>query len=500
MRPPTPTMNAGLMPAAASSSRLDYSFLQRLFIYIAIFLVVVAPFTKDPVAFAVGGMVPAVLIKLINTPAMPAAIGYFLVWQWAQVFSRVLLSMIDGETLAGGIYGPTVERAYWYMLASVVVLGVAFRAVLGRLRPPSPELARAHFKWNPNDLVLLYLGTLVVAVFARFGAVLVPGLDQPLDAVSRVKVVALFMLFGTVMSTGKGGRLMILVVLFEIGSGFTGILSEFRGVFIYLAVAALAVRIRWTGTMAFGAVIWISVLVMLALFWTAVKSEFRQLATGSAETQEINMPLSQRLGYLGARALDPSAINWNLASYALISRFAYVDIFGSVIGVQEVAPEPAFMRQWNEAFDHVVKPRFLFPDKAVLSDTEVYVRLARGNAAEQIRMGTSISVGYMAENYADLGFPAMLAGIFLQGLIVAFICRYFMTRQLPWLVGEGLVMGFIFMLGHDGVEQSLPKFLGAAVMYFLVYALAVRFVFPIALGFLAKRAARIPARAYRARP
>ena len=86
----------------------------------------------------------------------------------------------------------------------------------------------------------------------------------------------------------------------------------------------------------------------------------------------------------------------------------------------------------------------------------------------------------------------MLGGILLQGLIVAFICRYFMTRQMPWLVGEGLVMGFIFMLGHDGVEQSLPKFLGAAVMYFLVYALAVRFVFPTALAFLAKRAASRP--------
>jgi hypothetical protein len=499
MRPPTPTMNAGLLPRTAPTTRLDYSSLQRLFIYLAIFLVVVAPFTTDPIPFAVGGMVPAVLIKLINTPSMPAAIGYFIIWQWAQIFSRVLLGVIDGETLAGGIYGPPVERAYWYMLASVVVLAIAFRAVLGRVRAPPPRLANVHRNWNLNDLVLFYLGTLVVAIVARFGVILVPGLDQPLDAVSRVKVVALFMLFGTVMSTGKGTKLMVLVVLFEIGSGFTGILSEFRGVFIFLAVAALAVRIRWTGTMAFGAVVWISVLLMLALFWTAVKAEFRQFATASTESQEINMPLSQRLGYLGAKAIDPSAIDWNLASYSLLARFAYVDIFGSVISVQDVAPESSFMRQWNEAFEHVAKPRFLFPEKPVLSDTEVYVRLARGSAADEMRLGTSISVGYMAENYADLGFPWMLAGILVQGLIVAVICRYFMTRQMPWIVNEGLVMGFIYMLGHDGVEQSLPKYFGAAVMYFLVYALAVRFVFPTVLAYLAKRGAH-PAQALRSRP
>jgi hypothetical protein len=492
-------MNAALLPASAPITRLDYSFLQRLFIFIAVFLVVIAPFTKDPIAFAVGGMVPALLIKLVNTPTMPAAIAYFLIWQWAQIFSRVLQSMIDGETLAGGVYGPNVERAYWYMLASVVVLAVALRAVLGRLRPPTPQLATAHLNWNINDLILLYGASLAVAIVARFGVMLVPALDQPFDAMSRVKVVVLFMLFGTVMSMGKGAKLMILVVLFEIASGFTGILSDFKGVFIFLAVAALAVRIRWTGTMAVGAVIWTAVLVALALFWTAVKSEFRQFATSSTESQEINMPLSQRLGYLGAKALDPSAIDWNLASYALLSRFAYVDIFGSVIGVQEASPEPVFMRQWNEAIDHVIKPRFMFPDKPILSDTEVYVRLARGNAAEQMRLGTSISVGYMAENFADLGFPAMLGGIFLQGLIVAFICLYLTTRRLPWLVSEGLVLGFIYMFARDGVEQSLPKFLGASVMYFLVYALAIRFVFPTALAFLTRRSPP-PSQAYRSRP
>jgi hypothetical protein len=477
------------MPASARTTRLDYSFLQRFFIYLAAFLCVLAPMTKDPIAFAAGAMVPAVLIKIINTPTMPAAVGYFLVWQWAQTFSRILLSMIDGEPLAGGFYGPTVAQAYWYMLASIVVLAIAFRGVLGGLRPLPPKLATAHLAWDPKVLVFLYFGTLVAAVVARFAVAVVPGLEQPFDAVSRIKVVALFMLFGTVMATGKGTRLMILVVLFEIGSGFTGILSEFRGVFIFLAVAALAVRIRWTGTMALGGVIWIAVLLTLALFWTAVKSDFRNFATGSGESQTINMGLSDRFGYLGNKAFNPGAIDWSDASYALISRFAYVDIFGAVINVQSVAPEPMFMRQWDEAFSHVAKPRFMFPDKPVLSDTEVYARLAFGNPFEQMRMGTSISVGYMAENYADLGFPGMLGGILLQGLILALVCRYFMTRRLPWLVGEGLVMGVIYMVGHDGVEQSLPKYLGSAVMFFLVYSLAVRFVFPTALAFVEQRSA-----------
>ena len=54
-------------------------------------------------------------------------------------------------------------------------------------------------------------------------------------------------------------------------------------------------------------------------------------------------------GYLGNRLISPDAIDWNLASYALLARLAYTDIFGSVIGVQETAPEQVFVRQWQDA-------------------------------------------------------------------------------------------------------------------------------------------------------
>lgn len=74
-----------------------------------------------------------------------------------------------------------------------------------------------------------------------------------------------------------------------------------------------------------------------------------------------------------------------------------------------------------------------------------------------MRSATSISVGYMSENYADLAFPGMLA--------------------------------FIYAIAANGVEVSLPKLAGATVMTFIVYALPIKFVFPIALRWLDTRAA-----------
>jgi hypothetical protein len=220
-----------------------------------------------------------------------------------------------------------------------------------------------------------------------------------------------------------------------------------------------------------------------------VKAEYRGIATGSDDSQNVKMSLDARFGYLGSRAASAGDIDWSQASYALLNRLAYVDIFGSVIGVKLVSPEQGSFRQWSDALGHVFQPRFLFPNKQALSDTEVFVRLARGDASEQMRTATSISVGYMSENYVDLGFPGMLVGVFMIGLFVAAACRYFMAVPLPWIVREGIILAFIYAIGNNGVEISLPKILGATIMTFAVYALLIKFVFPTALRWLDSRAA-----------
>jgi hypothetical protein len=310
-----------------------------------------------------------------------------------------------------------------------------------------------------------------------------------MDAVARLKVIALFLVFTYCLSTGRGTKIMIMIVLFEVGVGFTGFLSDFRGVFIYLAIAAMAARVKWKGSTTAGALAGAALLITLAIFWTSVKVEYRSYAAGSDESQNITVPLSERMAYLGAKAMSPSDINLSATTYALISRLAYVDIFGSVINVQEAQPEPMPMRQWTEAIAHVTQPRFLFPSKAPLSDSDVYMRLARAFSLEEIRLGTSISVGYMGENFADLGFPGMLVGIAVLGGLLAMTIRLLLRFNLPQPMRDGLIMGFAFSMARDGVEVSLPKVLGAMVMFFLVYLMINKFVFPRVISWLDHRAA-----------
>ena len=483
------TMMTLAVRAPPAVVRLDHVLLRRAFLAIGLALVFVAPFTRDPVEFAVGAFVPWLVLRIAGTPTLPAAIVFYLLWQWLQVFARTLVGLADGEEMARGLFGPWVVDAYWYMLASIVTLALAMRAVLGTARPPTPRQATAHLAWRPIDLFQFYLGCLLISTMGRMLADMMPALDQPMEAVARIKIIALLMLFGGVLSVGKGVGFLMGAVMFELLMGFSGILGDFRSIFIILFLSALAVRIRWTAITSIVVAAAAVVLVGLGLFWTSVKADFRELATGSADSQNVKLSLNERFGYLGNRMISPGDIDWNLASYALLSRLAYVDIFGSVIGVKLVSPEQGSFRQWSDGLAHVFQPRFLFPGKAVLSDTEVFVRLARGDASEQVRSATSISVGYMAENYVDLGFPGMLAGIFMIGLFVAAACRFFMAAPLPWLVREAIVLAFIYGISNNGVEISLPKLLGAMVMSVIVYGLMIKFAFPIALRWLDTRAA-----------
>lgn len=479
------TLAARAPPAVA---RLDHVLLRRALLVLGLALAFVAPFTPDPVEFAVGAFVPWLVLRIVGTPTLPAAIVFYLLWQWLQVYARTLVGLADGEEMARGLFGPWVVNAYWYMLASIVVLALAVRAVLGSARPPTPRQATAHLAWRPVDLFQFYLGSLLVSSAGRLLASMIPALDQPMEAVARVKIIALLMLFGGVLSGNKGLVYLFGAALVELVIGFSGLLGDFRSVFIILFISALAVRIRWTAitsiVVAAGAIL----LVTLGLFWTSVKGEYREVATGSGDSQNVKMSLDTRFGYLGSRVASAGDIDWRLASYTLLNRLAYVDIFGSVIGVKLVSPEQGDFRQWSDALGHVFQPRFLFPNKPGLSDTEVFVRLARGDSSEQMRAATSISVGYMSENYVDLGFPGMLAGVFMIGLFVAAACRYFMAVPLPWIVREGIVLAYIYAIGNNGVEISLPKLLGATVMTFAVYALLIKFVFPIALRWLDTRA------------
>jgi hypothetical protein len=228
-------MTATALFAGRDVTRLDFGLLRRGFLIFGVLNLLVAPWVPDPVAYSVAAFVPALLITIINRPVMPTGLVYFVVWQWAQVFARVLQGVLDGESMGAGVYGADVSRAFWYSLASIVTLALAFRIVLGSARGPTQQEFHAHERWQAADLIKVYFAAVAASLVFTFVARLGGGLDQPMGAAAQIKVVALYLLCTYVFTTGKGVSMLLAMILFEILIGFTGFFSDFRVVFFYVA-------------------------------------------------------------------------------------------------------------------------------------------------------------------------------------------------------------------------------------------------------------------------
>jgi len=372
-------------------------------------------------------------------------------------------------------------------MASLIVLATVFRVHLGRAPSQTSHQLEDHLRWSPRSVFQVYLLTVGLSFALAPLVRLSPGLAQPLQALASVKCVAIFVLFATVLSTRNGFNLLLMTVLIEIAVGFTGLFSDFKEVLIIVLLAALSVRITLRISTVVGIAAAVSLLLGLGLFWTAVKVEYRDLATGSSDTQAISASLGDRTGLLLAKALNPSEIEWGVAVVQLVRRVGYIDFFGGVIGVARTSSEEdGLFPRWREALEHVAQPRLLFPDKAVLDDTEIFLRYVRDEVGDDRRPGTSISIGYLAENFIDFGFPLMLLPVALMGLVLSSTIRYFMTRRVPWVIREGFITALIVAIGAS-MGTSLPKFLGSTIMVTVILGLCLRFLYPFVERWLARR-------------
>jgi hypothetical protein len=461
----------------AEPIHFDFALLRKAFLAFAVAMVVMAPFSRDPLVAVVCGFTPWLLVCLVDRPRMPAVVLYYLLWMWVEAATRLLLAFMDGESLGDGQFGSDVTRAFWYSMASLVVLAITFRICLTGLAPPSDDQLNEHRHWLPVKVFYLYLATATLSYAIAPLASISGGLAQPVIAVGTLKYVVMFMLFATVLSTGSGTKFLLAVVLIEVATGFTGLFSGFKTVFIVLLLAALSLRIVLRGINIFAGIAVFVVLLGLGVFWTAVKSEYRGVATGYSDSQAVQSTLTDRASVLIGKAIRAGEIEWGAATDQLLRRIAYIDFFGAAIGVSETAPEPEMFARWRDALEHVAKPRILFPDKAALDDTEIFLRYVREGSGEESRSGTSISIGFLAENFIDFGFPGMLAPIAVMGLVLGYSLRYFMTRPVAWAVREGFVTALVVPL-FTGMELSLAKFLGGTILASVMLALCLKFVYP----------------------
>jgi hypothetical protein len=128
---------------------------------------------------------------------------------------------------------------------------------------------------------------------------------------------------------------------------------------------------------------------------------------------------------------------------------------------------------WWGAIQHVLMPRFLFPNKPAIHDsyrTRFYTRLHVAGPEE----GTSVGIGYMGESYVDFGPVGMFTPIFLLGLFYGFIYRWFVQYYELKVIGFAIVTSII-IFGASALEVTNTKLVGGNLMCLIILGVFAKF-------------------------
>jgi len=303
-----------------------------------------------------------------------------------------------------------------------------------------------------------------------------PGLTQPLLMLAEIKFFFLWTFIYLVFVKQRGYGALAVVIVLESMVGFLGYFAEFKDVFFLILIAYLTARPFFKKRDIVNLVSVGLVLILLSLFWTSIKQDYREFLNQGTGQQIVAIEIPDRFNWVASAAARADAGTFAQSVAEFAERVAYVDFFAyTILRVPALLPH-AEGELWGGAIQHIFMPRLLFPDKPELeSDSELTMKYTGLYLASE-KEGTSISIGYMGESYVDYGFPKMLWPVLALGLLWGLMYRV-LLRISPWPLMN--CAACVYVLIHvNQFEIHNVKLLGGTVMTFLVAILWMKLVVP----------------------
>jgi hypothetical protein len=444
--------------------------------------------SPQPFLSLAGWIVLPVLVRLTWRAGEPPIALVGVLKLWVISFGPVLyFAGIQGLPLAdvAGTYPSRfstfeLDTACWLSLGATLIVATGVRLGLSYLPPIPWERLRAEAQqFDPEKLFLAYGGAYAFNLVFGGGALLsLGGLAQLTIALTLVRWAFFFLLAAAVFFQRRKYRLLILAIAIEITFGLLGYWGSFRDFFFIFVVAYVAARPRVTARQAQAVIAVFLIVFTVGLFWQTVKPQYRAWLTRGGHT------MSTQIGYV-----EQAEKMWQMAQ-----RTGIDDVTNSLDFTVERITVPTFFfgevveyipqhrsydggTGWRRGVEHILKPRLLFPDKPVINDSEITNRYIARTVTEE---GASFSIGYFGESYADFGPFLMHLPIFLVGIMLGLMYRFFLVRPTIKIIGFSFAAAFL--TARIGSLDDIPSMLGLSITQFVVMA-AVLYV---AEGYLYK--------------
>ena len=402
----------------------------------------------------------------------PPILLYGIVYLWTNAGAQVIYYGVTGESLLQIFGGPELREAIWLTLIGTAVLAAGIGLALYNLPSvPWKRLREEAQALSPERLFMGYL--LCYVVKSVLNVRLLPGgISKFIGAVLLLRWATFFLLTTSVLVRRRGYGFLAAALCIEILVGLIGFWGSFKDFFPVFVVAYFGARsISSIKEVSVVSSVFAVVLV-LGVFWTAIKPEYRAFLTQGEGAQTVRVPVSAQVDKLLALAKDMDAEQLQNAIEPTVKRVGYVDYFAMTLDY--IPRHRPFDKGdgWERGVMHVLRPRLFFPSKPAVHDSEI----TEEYTGALVSRGTSVSIGYFGESYADFGRFWMFVPIFLVGVGYGLMYRFFVTT------GSAKIMGFAlaaaFLPTQVGALPSIPRLLGTGLTNFVMLAVLLWFAGP----------------------
>lgn len=393
---------------------------------------------------------------------------YVLPLFWEPHTISEIYSPVRRELSADGI-----AKAMLMAVLGVGSLWLGMRARLGsRLAPRHLSINLAPSR-RPYIRVVLAVGCFL-NVYDLAPYILGEGGRQLTTIVtSAVPMLAFVILFRDYLRGDSTQLDRIVMAAFVVSRLFNGLSSGWLGMSMSLIVVCGVVYLaerRRIPQVAF-------VLVMLfALFFQVGKEDFRKTywkdeSQGVAEGptqggrfERASFWVTRSFEKWGETFADPKVATLRDSITPSVSRIALLNQTANVLDLTPSMVPYQYGRLYSYLGVTLI-PRFLWPDKPSVNESNQFYQVAYGLTAEEQLGQVSIAAGTLTEGYINFSWPGALGIMFLLGIFFDFYQTMFLSiKSGPLLQAVGVVLLPTFL----SIESQLAQYLGGIVQEVVV--------------------------------
>ncbi len=376
---------------------------------------------------------------------------YCFFFQWLFFQTQLIDSMVQGVDLVNlDFYSRSKPTITLLGLIAVFAFFLGMYTVVKTI----PAMSFNHFKFflervNLERLLLLYAVIYLLLFFQGSIIWAFPSLTQPFFVLFEFRWSLFFLLFSATIFQKRLVWIVFVIIIFETIASFYSFFSHFKEVFIFSFLSYWIFFFRSSLITRVWTVPIILLLIYSGAVWSSIKTDYRDFLNKGTGSQAVLVTRREAYDKLLTLVSSMDSRKTESGFDDLVDRISWIGAFDAVYNhVPKVRPHEDGSL-WLEGIRRMFMPRFLFPDKKVLTDSKELNYYSGLGVSEK---DTSISLSMIAASYIDFGEWGMFVPIFLFGLF----CGWVFKRAVLWgkyvVVGYALTMPMIHLLQIN--EQS----------------------------------------------